>query len=168
MAKYMFQVSYTLEGVNGLLKTGGSAREKAVGDLVRSLGGDLEGFYYAFGGADLYIIADLPDDAAATALSLRVAASGAGAISTTVLLDPSTVDEAVKRDTSYTPPGVLGETCVYAEGNQHFAGLGFVDRGVGCEFSEVGFGFEGGIENRAHEFVIVEKFAVPDLEFVEG
>ena len=105
MTKYMFQVSYTLEGVNGLLKTGGSAREKAVGDLVRSLGGDLEGFSYAFGGADLYIIADLPDDAAATALSLRVAASGAGAISTTVLLDPSTVDEAVKRDTSYTPPG---------------------------------------------------------------
>ena len=105
MAKYMFHVSYTLEGVNGLLKTGGSAREKAVGELVRSLGGNLEGFYYAFGGADLYFIADLPDEAAAAATSLRISAAGGGTISTTVLLDPAIIDEAAKRAVSYKPPG---------------------------------------------------------------
>ena len=105
MSKYMFEVSYTIQGVKGLLEGGGTARKKAVGELVSSLGGKLEGFYYAFGGADLYIIADLPDAAAATAMSLRIAAAGGGGISTTVLLDPATVDEAAKRNTSYTPPG---------------------------------------------------------------
>ncbi len=105
MPKYMFETSYTIDGVNGLLESGGSARKEAVEKLVSSLGGELESFYYAFGGADLYITADLPDDAAATALSLRVAASGAGTISTTVLLDPSVIDDAAKRDTNYMPPG---------------------------------------------------------------
>ena len=105
MPKYMFQASYTLEGVNGLLKVGGSARKKAVEELIDSVGGTLEAVYYAFGDDDIYIIADLPDDAAATALSLTVAASGSATWKTTVLLDPSVIDEAVNRTVSYSPPG---------------------------------------------------------------
>ncbi len=65
----------------------------------------MEAFYYAFGDDDLYVIAELPDDAAATAISLKVAASGAGTVRTTVLLDPATIDEATKRAVSYSPPG---------------------------------------------------------------
>src|SRR3989304_3436603 len=61
MAKYMFQGSYSLEGARGLLREGGSRRREAVAQLVRSLGGRLEGFYYAFGDTDLYMIVDLPD-----------------------------------------------------------------------------------------------------------
>ena len=40
MSKYMFAVSYTIQGVKGLLEGGGTAREKAVGELVKSLGGE--------------------------------------------------------------------------------------------------------------------------------
>ena len=105
MPKYMFQASYTIDGVNGLLKVGGSARQKAIGELVNSAGGNMEAFYYAFGDDDLYVIAELPDDAAATAISLQVAATGAGTIKTTVLLDPEMIDEASKRVVSYMPPG---------------------------------------------------------------
>ena len=105
MGKYLFQASYTLEGVNGLLASGGSAREKAIVELVESVGGNLEALYYAFGDDDLLVIAELPDDAAAAAISLGVAATGAGTIKTTVLLDPSTIDEASKRVIDYTPPG---------------------------------------------------------------
>ncbi len=105
MGKYLFQASYTLEGVNGLLASGGSARKEAIGALVASAGGNMEAFYYGFGDDDLYVIAELPDDAAATAISLGVAATGAGTIKTTVLLDPSTIDEASKRVIDYTPPG---------------------------------------------------------------
>lgn len=40
-----------------------------------------------------------------TAVALLVAASGAIAIKTTVLITPEEVDEAVKKTPSYQPPG---------------------------------------------------------------
>lgn len=104
MAKYMFQGSYSLEGARGLLREGGSRRREAVEQLVRNLGGRLEGFYYAFGDTDLYMIVDLPDNASAAAASLIVAASGAGRWRTIVLLGAEDMDRATKSGASYTPP----------------------------------------------------------------
>ena len=104
MARYMFQGSYSLEGARGLLREGGSRRYQAVAQLVRSLGGRLEGFYYAFGDTDLYMIVDLPDHASAAAASLIVAASGAGRWRTIVLLDAEDIDRAARSDASYTAP----------------------------------------------------------------
>ncbi len=49
MAKYMVQANYTAKGLEGLLKEGGSSRREAVDKAVKSLGGTLEAFYYAFG-----------------------------------------------------------------------------------------------------------------------
>ena len=72
---------------------------------MKSAGGSLETFYYAFGENDAYIIADLPDDEAATAVALTAAAAGAVTMKTTVLIDPETVDAAVKRTVNYRPPG---------------------------------------------------------------
>ena len=105
MPKYLFHASYTMEGLQGLLKDGGTHRKEAAERLAAGMGGSLEAFYYAFGDSDVYIIAELPDDAAATAASLTIGASGAGSIRTTVLLDPATVDEAVGRTVDYQLPG---------------------------------------------------------------
>lgn len=69
------------------------------------MGGSLESFYYAFGKDDLFIIADLPDDAAATAVSLALGAAGALTVSVTVLVTAETVDEAIARSVPYRPPG---------------------------------------------------------------
>ena len=105
MPKYLFQASHSVEGLQGLLKDGGTRRREAIERLVNGMGGSLEAFYYAFGESDVYVIADLPDEAAATAASLSVGASGAGSVKTTVLLTPETVDEAVGRTVDYQPPG---------------------------------------------------------------
>lgn len=105
MAKYMFRTSYTRSGLKGLLAEGGSGREAALRQTVESVGGSLEGFYYAFGDTDLILIVDLPDEAAATALSLNIAAAGALTVSVTVLLTPETVDKAVGQSVSYRLPG---------------------------------------------------------------
>ncbi|MCY4580486.1 MAG: GYD domain-containing protein [Chloroflexi bacterium] len=105
MAKFLFQVSYTKEGLEGLLKEGGTRRREAVEQLFASVGGSLETFYYAFGDNDLYMIVDLPDDEAATAASLTVGASGAGSIKTTVLMTPESIDDAVLRTVAFRPPG---------------------------------------------------------------
>ena len=104
MPKYLFQASYTREGLQGLLKEGGTQRREAVENLVAGLGGRLEAFYYAFGDCDIYVIADLPDDASAIAGSLIVGASGAGSVRTTVLIPPETVDEATGKAVDYRPP----------------------------------------------------------------
>ncbi len=105
MPKYLTQCSYTVEGLKGLLKDGGSKRREAVEQLVKGMGGTLEGFYYAFGDNDLYVILDMPDNVSATAVSLAVNASGAVKVKITVLLTPEEVDQATKKTVDYRPPG---------------------------------------------------------------
>jgi uncharacterized protein with GYD domain len=105
MPKYLAQCNYVGEGIKGLLKEGGTSRRAVVDKLVESVGGKVEAFYYAFGETDLYVIADLPDNESMTAVALMVAASGAIAIKTTVLLTPEQVDEAAKKTPIYQPPG---------------------------------------------------------------
>jgi len=105
MPKYLFQASYTEEGLKGLLKEGGSSRRKAVTQAVEGLGGTLETFYYAFGDADVFAIADLPDNVTTTAFSLIVNAAGTAKVKTTVLITPEEVDQATKKSVKYRPPG---------------------------------------------------------------
>jgi uncharacterized protein with GYD domain len=105
MSKYLFQVNYIGEGVKGLLKEGGSSRQAATEKMVQSMGGKIESYYFCFGEHDCYVIADLPDNAAAAAVALTVSASGAVAVKTTVLITPQEMDIAAKKSPSYRPPG---------------------------------------------------------------
>lgn len=103
MPKYLFQGSYTLDGVKGLLKVGGEHRAEAVDKLIESVGGKVEAFYYAFGEDDIVWIADLPDEVAATAVSLKVSAGGTATLRTTRLLEPELIDKAMSVGVDYTP-----------------------------------------------------------------
>ncbi|MBI4214344.1 MAG: GYD domain-containing protein [Chloroflexi bacterium] len=105
MPKYLFESSFTNEGVKGLLREGGSGRTGAVEQTVASLGGRLEAFYFGFGETDTYVIADLPDNASAAALALSVTASGAVVTKTTVLITPEEMDAATKKTVAYRAPG---------------------------------------------------------------
>ncbi len=105
MPKYLWQASYTAEGAKGLLKEGGSKRKMAVEEALKSVGGKLEAFYYAFGDSDAIIIADLPDNISVAGASLAVNASGAAVTKTTVLLSPKEIDAACKKAWRYRPPG---------------------------------------------------------------
>ena len=105
MAKYLFQANYTAQGLQGLLKEGGASRRRVFEDLAREQGGALESFYYAFGGADLYLIFDLPDTATAAAVSIAIGAGGALDISTVQLITAEEIDEACNKTVSYRPPG---------------------------------------------------------------
>jgi uncharacterized protein with GYD domain len=105
MAKYLFQVSYTAQGAKGLLKGGGSKRRAAAEQAAKSVGGKIESFYFAFGDADAFVIADVPDHASASAVSLAVGASGGAHCKTIVLMTPEEVDQASKKPLTYTGPG---------------------------------------------------------------
>lgn len=105
MPKYLAQVSYTQEGLKGLLKEGGSKRRETVEQLIQGMGGTLEAFYYAYGDDDVIVIVDFPDSAGVLPVLLAINASGAVTSKTTVLITPEEVDEAVKKTVDYRPPG---------------------------------------------------------------
>jgi uncharacterized protein with GYD domain len=105
MPKYMIEASYGAEGVKGVAAKGGTARREAVQQLVESMGGTIESFYFAFGDADVYVICELPSDEAAAGLALSINQSAATTIETVVLLTPEQVDEAAKMVPEYKPPG---------------------------------------------------------------
>ena len=106
MPKYLFQASYTTEGAKGLLKEGGTKRRAAVEQLMKSVGGKLEAFYFALGETDVFLLVDAPDDASVVAVSLTTAAAGVVTnLRTTVLLTPEEMDQATKKSVNYRPPG---------------------------------------------------------------
>ena len=106
MGRYLFQASYSADGIRGVLKDGGTGRRTAVEAAVKSLGGKLESFYYGFGETDVYVVVDGIDNTTAAAFSMGVASTGAlSALKTTVLLTPEEVDQAGKKTMSYRAPG---------------------------------------------------------------
>jgi uncharacterized protein with GYD domain len=105
MPKYLVQANYVEAGLKGLLKEGGTSRRTAVEKAFGSVGGKLEGFYFAFGDTDAFVIGDLPDNVTAAALSLIVNATGGVTAKVTVLLTPEEIDAAVKKTPNYRPPG---------------------------------------------------------------
>jgi uncharacterized protein with GYD domain len=105
MPKYLLEVNYTLEGVRGVTAKGGSARKTAAQAAAKSVGGKLDSFYFAFGGTDVFTIADMPDNASAAALALAVTAGGGATVRTVALLTCEEIDVASKKKVTYSPPG---------------------------------------------------------------
>jgi uncharacterized protein with GYD domain len=105
MPKFLIEASYTLDGVKGVQKAGGSSRRDAVAALAESVGGRLESFHFAFGDHDAYVVVDFPDNESAAAVALTVNAAGGATVRTVLLLTPEEVDAAAKRSVDYRPPG---------------------------------------------------------------
>lgn len=105
MAKYLFEVRYTVAGAKGLASDGGSKRRAVIAKLVEGLGAKLEVFYYALGDVDLYAIVDAPDNITAATISLAVNQGGGASVKTVALVSPEDVDKIGKKAVQYLPPG---------------------------------------------------------------
>ena len=105
MAKYLAIVTYTAQGLEGLMAKGGTARVEAARKFVASAGGSLESFYFALGADDAYIVCDLPDNVTAAATAMAAAASGMVVNRMVALLTAEEVDRAVAARLSYEAPG---------------------------------------------------------------
>jgi uncharacterized protein with GYD domain len=77
MPKFLYTGSFTEQGAKGIKAEGGTKRAEALRQSFASVGGKLESYHFAFGSDDFYIIADVPDNATAAALSLQTILSGA-------------------------------------------------------------------------------------------
>lgn len=105
----MTHATYAQAGIKGLIQDGGSKRKAAVKQMVEAAGGKLHAFYFAYGDADVVLIAEYPDNA--TAASVAVAVGGSGAISSfrsMVLIAPEEMDAAAKKSVAYRAPGAKG------------------------------------------------------------
>jgi uncharacterized protein with GYD domain len=105
MPKYLFQATYTAEGLKGLEKDKAAGRKAALTKAVESLGGKLEALYWAFGERDWVLIADLPDNASATAFSFAVSGSGLLRTTTTPLVSVEETDKALTKKAKFQAPG---------------------------------------------------------------
>jgi uncharacterized protein with GYD domain len=105
MAKYLFQAKYTLDGLKGLQREGGSSRKAVIEGSVSGLGGTLECMYWAFGETDVFVVADLPSNTSAAAFVGNVSAAGGATVTTTVLLTAEEIDAAIGTSVDYRAPG---------------------------------------------------------------
>lgn len=105
MTKYLFEANYVGDGIKGLMREGGTKRRDAVVEALKSVGGSLDSFYYAFGETDVLGIFDIPEQADAAALSLMINSTGSVNLQLKPLMTPEDIDEAAKKTPSYRAPG---------------------------------------------------------------
>ena len=105
MPKFLIEGNYTSEGAKGLAKDKGSGRRAAIEKALTSIGGKLEAVYFALGGADVYVVIDVPDHVTAAALSYGVCASGLVHTRTIQLLTVEEMDQALSKTLVYKAPG---------------------------------------------------------------
>jgi uncharacterized protein with GYD domain len=86
MPSYLVQVSYTSDAVAALVSNPQN-RTEVVRKSVENLGGKLVGSWMSFGDYDVVLIAEMPDNVSAAALSIAAAAGGSlKSVKTTPLL----------------------------------------------------------------------------------
>lgn len=106
MPYYLIQVAYTSKGFAALVKNPQN-RMDSIRPVFESLGGKLQGMWFAFGDYDIVIICQLPDNASVAAISMAISAGDAvKAVRTTTLMTMEEGIEAMKKATItvYQPP----------------------------------------------------------------
>lgn len=106
MPAYLFQVAYTSQAWASQVKKPGD-RLGAVAKMITASGGKVVASYYAFGPHDVVIIADMPDNTAAAAFAISVAAAGAVShLQTTPLMTAAEGTKAIRAagKSAYKPP----------------------------------------------------------------
>ena len=107
MPLYLSRFSYTSETWARLIGNP-EDRRTAARSYIESVGGDLHGFWYAFGTHDGYTLWEAPDNVSMAAVALAI--NGGGALSsfeTTVLLTVEETLDALRKakQVGYRPPG---------------------------------------------------------------
>ena len=108
MPVYLSRFSYTPE-------TWAQAHQEARGSAgcreakyIESVGGKLQGFWYAFGAHDGYTLWEAPDNVSMAAVAVAIGGGGAlSSLETTVLLTVDETMDALRRakEVQYQPPG---------------------------------------------------------------
>ena len=102
MGKYLFKVIITNVRAAGAPAAFGAEWESSLREAVAHVGGSVEAIYFAFGDTDIYMVADVPDEASVAALSLGISNGRDATVRTVVLFDPSRIGAPIW---TWRPPG---------------------------------------------------------------
>ena len=83
-------------------------RRQAAQTYIESVGGTLQGFWYAFGEHDAYTLWEAPDNVSMSAVALAITGGGAlSSLETTVLMSVEDTLDALRKaqEIQYRPPG---------------------------------------------------------------
>ena len=105
MSKYLFEANYVGEGIKGLMREGGTSRREALVAALKTVGGSVECFYYAFGETDVLGVIEVPEPSDAAALSLMITSTGAVRVRLKPLLTVEDLDAAARKTPAYRAPG---------------------------------------------------------------
>ncbi|MEU4717299.1 GYD domain-containing protein [Micromonospora purpureochromogenes] len=105
MAWFLLKSTYTVDGLKGLVKDGGTKRAEVVRKMIEDAGGRMESMHFAFAEDDTYVLCELPDQKTVTGLAVAIGATGSLSVRITPVLTPAEVDEVTRMKTTYTPPG---------------------------------------------------------------
>ena len=108
MALYMFKASYTSQAIKTMVENP-QDRSGMISKACEAFGGNMIGMYMAFGDDDVIVIAEVPNDVSAAAISAQVASGGAcSSVTTTQLLSMSdwvsACEKAKSVSSGYTAP----------------------------------------------------------------
>ena len=107
MPLYLTRFSYTPETWARMMGNP-EDRRHAARSYIESVGGQLHGFWYAFGKHDGYTLWEAPDNASMAAVALAITGGGAlSAFETTVLLNIDETLDALRKaqEIRYQAPG---------------------------------------------------------------
>ncbi len=107
MALYLTRFSYTPETWARLIERP-EDRRAAARTYIESVGGQLHGFWYAFGAHDGFTLWEAPDNVSMAAVVVAIGAGGAlSPTETTVLLTVEETLDALRmaQQVGYRPPG---------------------------------------------------------------
>ncbi len=107
MPLYLSRFSYTPETWVRLVANPEDRREAAKA-YIESVGGELHGFWYAFGAQDGFTLWEAPDNVSMAAVALALSGGGAmRSLETTVLMTVEETLDALRRveQVKYRPPG---------------------------------------------------------------
>jgi uncharacterized protein with GYD domain len=107
VALYLFRFAYTPEAWATLIEHPQDRRDM-LASRIFAFGGNLQGFWYAFGEQDGFALVELPDSVSAAAASAAVIGTGSfRSLETTVLLTADEMVEALERaqQFAYKKPG---------------------------------------------------------------
>jgi uncharacterized protein with GYD domain len=107
MPLYLSRFSYTPETWAKLISKP-EDRRKAAQTYIESVGGKLQGFWYAFGTHDGYTLWEAPDNVSMAAGVISIGGVGAvNSLETTVLLSVDETIDAMRKakQIQYRPPG---------------------------------------------------------------
>ena len=107
MPRYLYQASYTQQGLAGLVSSP-EDRSGVVNALAESVGGKVISFDYCFGDYDVVLILEMPDDGTMASVAMAVGATGSITNTRTTVLIPAAGGFAAAqkaKDATYRAPG---------------------------------------------------------------